>query len=123
MKAARLVSYALLFGLVAVAGSACGIYAGTRIEGSFDRTLSVNGPVALEIISGSGGIHIDAGAVNTVHIVARIRADPRFGSDTDARVRRIEANPPIEQNGNTIRIGRVSDNDLYRNVSIGYDVT
>ena len=38
-------------------------------------------------------------------------------------MRRIEANPPIEQNGNTILIGRNGDEELFRNVSIGYDVT
>jgi hypothetical protein len=108
---------------MAVAGSGCGIYASMPVEGSFDRTLAVNGPVDLEIRSGSGGVRIDAGPVDTVHVVARIRANPWFSSDVESRVRRIEANPPIEQNGNTILIGRNGDEELFRNVSIGYDVT
>jgi len=123
MTIARFLSKTILCGLVVVASTGCGIYAEMPVEGSFDRTLAVNGPVDLEIISGSGGIHIDAGPVDRVHIVARIRANAWLSNHTEARVRRIEANPPIEQNGNTIRIGRVSDNDLYRNVGIGYDVT
>ena len=108
---------------MAVAGSGCGVYAGMPVEGSFDRTLAINGPVDLEIRSGSGGVHIDAGPVDTVRVVARIRANPWFSSDAEARVRRIEANPPIEQEGNTIRIGRNGDDELFRNVNIGYDVT
>jgi hypothetical protein len=123
MKAARLLSQALLSGFMAVAGSGCGVYAGMPVEGSFDRTLAVSGTVDLEIRSGSGGIRIDAGPVDTVHVVARIRANPWFSGDTEARVRRIEANPPILQNGNIIAIGRNGDDELFRNVSIGYDVT
>ena len=96
MIAARILSQSLFCGLMAVAGSGCGIYASMPVEGSFDRTLAVSGPVDLEIRSGSGGIRIDAGPVDTVHVVARIRANPWLSSDTEARVRRIEANPPIE---------------------------
>jgi hypothetical protein len=123
MTAARLLSQSLVCGLMAVAGPGCGVYASMPAEGSFDRTLTVNGPVDLEITSGSGGVRIDAGPVDTVHVVARIRANPWFSSDVESRVRRIEANPPIEQNGNTILIGRNGDEELFRNVSIGYDVT
>jgi hypothetical protein len=123
MIAARFLSQSLFCGVMAVAGSGCGAYASMPVEGSFERTLAVSGPVDLEIRSGSGGIRIDAGPVDTVHVVARIRANPWFSSDVEARVRRIEANPPIEQNGNTIRIGQRGDNDLPRNVSISYEVT
>jgi hypothetical protein len=123
MIAARILSQSLFCGLMAVAGSDCGAYASMPVEGSFDRTLTVNGPVDLEIRSGSGGVRIDAGPVETVHVVARIRANPWFSSDVESRVRRIAANPPIEQNGNTILIGRNGDEELFRYVSIGYDVT
>ena len=58
MTAARLLSQSLFCGLMAVAGSGCGIYASMPMEGSFDRTLAVNGPVDLEIRSGSGALRI-----------------------------------------------------------------
>ena len=38
-------------------------------------------------------------------------------------MRRIEAAPPIEQNANTIRIGQTQDDDLYRSISINYELT
>jgi hypothetical protein len=123
MHTARLLSKTLFLALVAIAGVGCGVEAGAPVEGFFDRTLTVNGPVDLDIVTGSGGIRIDAGPVDTVHVVARIRANPWFSSDVESRVRRIEANPPIEQDGNTILIGRNGDEELFRNVSIGYDVT
>ena len=49
MIAARFLSQSLFCGLMAVAGSGCGVYASMPVEGSFDRTLAVNGPVDLEI--------------------------------------------------------------------------
>ena len=40
-----------------------------------------------------------------------------------ARIREIEKNPPVEQTGNVIRLGRFTDESLARNISISYDVT
>ena len=93
------------------------------VEGSFDRTLKVSGPVDLDIQTNSGGVRIDAGPTDTVRIVARIRANRWGTADAERRVQQIAQAPPIEQTGNTIRIGQTSNSDLYRLVSIGYDVT
>ena len=123
MHAARLLPNALFAALVALGSSACGVEAVAPVEGLFDRTLTVSGPVDLDIRTGSGGIRIYTGAGNTVHVVGRIRANNWFGSDPEGRVKEIEAHPPIEQSGNTIRIGQPVDDDLFRSVSIGYEVT
>jgi DUF4097 and DUF4098 domain-containing protein YvlB len=40
----------------------------------------------------------------------------------EERVKELESNPPIEQNGNSIRLGHIESRDL-RNVSISFDVT
>lgn len=40
----------------------------------------------------------------------------------DDRIRQIVANPPIEQNGDNIVIGRMRDRDAQRNITIDYDV-
>jgi DUF4097 and DUF4098 domain-containing protein YvlB len=95
------------------------------INGSFDRTLQTTGPVDLSIRTGSGSINIQTGAVNAVRISGRIRAREGVGSsrDTAERVKRIEANPPIDQRGGTIRIGEGMDPALLRNITISYDVT
>jgi len=113
----------LFVALVALGTSACGVEAIAPVEGLFDRTLTVNGPVDLDIRTGSGGIRIDTAAGNTVRIVGRIRANNWFESAPQGRVKEIEAHPPIEQSGNTIRIGQQVDNDLFRGVSISYEVT
>jgi len=93
------------------------------IEGSFDRTLKVSGPVDLDIRTNSGGVRIDGGPTDTVRVVARIRANRWGTADAERRVQQIAQAPPIEQTGNTIRIGQTSDDDVYRSVSIGYDIT
>jgi hypothetical protein len=95
-----------------------------RAEGSFERTLKVTGPVDLSIRSGSGRIRVHAGAGDTVTISARLRGDHSwFSGDVSARIREIEKNPPIEQSGNTIRVGRFDDEQRQRHISISYDVT
>jgi DUF4097 and DUF4098 domain-containing protein YvlB len=92
-------------------------------EGSFDRTLKVTGTVDLDVTTGSGNISIRQGGAGAVHVVGRIKAHNGWGSrDAESRVRALEANPPIEQSGNTVRIGHIGDSELRRNVSISYEL-
>ncbi len=106
---------------LAVASAA---FAAQASDGSFERTLKVSGPVDLSIRSGSGSIRVFPGAGDTVKISARIRGDHSWSSgDISARIRQIEQNPPVEQQGNTIRVGFFADQELSRNISISYDVT
>ncbi|HKF20226.1 MAG TPA: DUF4097 family beta strand repeat-containing protein [Candidatus Angelobacter sp.] len=119
MKALR--NLGILATLVALAV----LPASATATGHFERTLQVSGPVDLEVVSGSGNITVHTGASNSVSVSAKIRVSASwlFGGDEEGKVRRIEQNPPIEQQGNTIRIGHVQDNDLLRHISIDYDVT
>jgi len=95
--------------------------------GHFERTLQVSGAVDLEVTSGSGNITVHTGGEGTVSVSARIHASSGSwffgGGDAEDRIQRIEKNPPVEQQGNTIRIGRFEDRDLQRNISIDYDLT
>jgi len=103
----------------------CPMSAYAATEGSFDRTLNVSGTVYLDVSTGSGSIDIRRGASNRVEVHGRIRAGDSWwwpSRDSDEIVRRLEANPPIEQSGQTIRIGRVPDQDRFQNVSIRYEI-
>jgi hypothetical protein len=92
-------------------------------EGHFDRTLTVTGAVDMDIQTGSGEIVVKPGASGRVEIHGKIRAsDWHFGGDVEQRIHELESNPPIEQNGNTIRIGHVEDRERMRNISISYEV-
>ena len=92
------------------------------VEGSFQRDLQVSGPVNLDVATGSGNITITTGGSGQVHISGHIRAGHRSDSDTESRVRQLEQNPPIVQNGNTIRVGHIESSELRRNISISYEL-
>src|SRR6266700_144555 len=93
--------------------------------GHFERTLKVSGNVDLDVASGSGNITVHTGSSDTVYVSAKIHAGNSwlFGGNPEEKVRRIEQNPPVEQTGNIIHIGRNEDHDLFRNISIDYDLT
>lgn len=96
---------------------------------TFDRTLNVSAGPNLTVTTGSGNIHLHPGSDSQVHIAARIHGNNGgwFGgsaSDSEARMSQIANNPPIQQNGNDITVGdRQHNNDLYRNISVDYDIT
>jgi hypothetical protein len=97
-------------------------------DASFDRTLNVSGAPNVSVSTGSGNVHLHPGSANQVHIVAHLHSGHNGwmsgGSDVDSRIQQIANNPPIVQSGNDITIGeRHNNNDLYRNISIDYDIT
>jgi hypothetical protein len=93
-------------------------------ERSFDRTLTVNGPVTLHVSTGSGYIHVSPGSDNQVHIVGHVKGSNSWwgGGSSDDAVSRVANNPPINQAGNIIRVGEGSD-DFMRHVAIDYEIT
>lgn len=93
-------------------------------DGNFDRTLNVSGSPNVSVATGSGYIHLKPGSDNQVHIVGHVHSNGGWMSgDAESRVHQIASNPPIVQNGNQIVIGERHSNDLFRNISIDYDVT
>jgi DUF4097 and DUF4098 domain-containing protein YvlB len=116
---------ATLFATVALLTCASVARAQGTVEGSFARTLKVtSGAVDLDVKTGSGSINVRTGATGTVQVNAKIKArDSWRGSiSAEEKVRRIEANPPIAQTGNIIRIGQIEDRELLNNVSISYEL-
>jgi hypothetical protein len=96
-------------------------------DSSFDRTLNVSGSPNVSVSTGSGAIHLHSASGNQVHIIAHLHSSHGWmsgGSDVDSRIQQIVNNPPIVQSGNDITIGeRHNNNDLYRNISIDYDIS
>ncbi len=92
-------------------------------EGHFDRTLAVSGPVDLDVQTGSGEITVRVGDSAKVEVHGRIHANHGWlGGDVEQRIHEIESNPPIEQNGNTIRVGHIENRDWKNNISISYEL-
>ena len=95
-------------------------------DSTFDRTLNVSGSPNVSVATGSGYIRLNSGSGNQVHIVAHVHSSHGWmsgGNDADGRIQQIVNNPPIVQNGNDITIGERHSGDLYRNISIDYDIT
>ena len=90
------------------------------VAGTFDRSFQVSGAVDLEVLSRSGDVTVRNGPAGTVTVHGKINTgNSWFGGDRHADVQAIQNNPPIRQNGNSIRIDYVN----YNNISIDYEIT
>ena len=78
-------------------------------QGSFERTLTVSGPVDLDVVTDSGGITVITGPAGSVRVHAILKAQHGFldFDNAEAHIRELERNPPVEQIGNRVRIGYV----------------
>jgi len=94
-------------------------------EAIFDRTLKVSGPVDLEVVTGAGSITVRSGAAGTISVHGIVRSGfclGLCGGDPEAAMKAIVANPPIEQSGNTVRIGHLGETLRHNNISISYEL-
>src|SRR4051812_3677374 len=93
-------------------------------EGNFEKTLTVSATPTLNVSTGSGYIHINPGTDNQIHIVGHVKAGSGWmsgsGKSAEERVNEVVKNPPIEQTGNIIRVGK---DQHMNNISIDYDIT
>jgi hypothetical protein len=89
-------------------------------QGTFEKTLQVNGLVDLEVLTHSGDVTVRAGSSGSVFIRGKIFVGDRwFGGHREDDVHAIEQNPPIRQSGNSIHIDYVN----YRNISVDYEIS
>ncbi len=92
-------------------------------QSSFDRTLPTGAHPMLTLSTNSGYIHVHPGADSQIHIVAHLhRNNHLFSGDVEQRMDQISRNPPIQQSGNSITVGERQNTDLYRDITIDYDV-
>jgi hypothetical protein len=107
----------LQLGLVALLLTAA---SDASVAGTFDRTLTVTGPVDLEVLTHSGDITVRSGPAGTVAIHAVIHVSSAWLTGShDREVHELEQNPPIHQSGNSIRIEYAD----IRDISVDYQIT
>ncbi len=106
---------------IASAAAIAGCMSGPGIQGTFDRTLKVNGPVQLEVATGSGDVHITPGSAGEVQIHGVIHAHGWSDADAREKLNEIKSNPPISQDNNLIRIGTMGFH--VNDASIDYTIT
>lgn len=92
-------------------------------DNRFERTLNVSAQPDLYVSTSSGDITIRAGSDNEIHVVGRVHAGwTVFGmSAVEEIIHQTQANPPIVQDGNSVRIGITGDKG--KGISIDYDIT
>jgi len=96
------------------------IFAGASVQGSFEKTYQVSGPVDLQVLTRSGDVTVRSGAAGTVTVRGRIHVGDRwFGGDRQSAVSDIEKNPPIQQTGNSIHIDYINEHDI----AVDYEIT
>jgi DUF4097 and DUF4098 domain-containing protein YvlB len=106
----------MLAAIVALAG--CN--GGPSVSGSFDRNFNVTGSIRLELTNASGDVDITGSADGKVHVHADVRASGMGFDNPQKRLDDTLANPPIEQKGDTIRIGKELSH--MSNISIAYTI-
>jgi Putative adhesin len=108
------------YAIAAAAALSMAVLPALASEATFERNLQVNGRVELSVSTGSGNIHLTHGSGNQVHVFGKVKSNSWTGGASEDRVREIAANPPIEQTGNIIRIGKNHEN--LHNISIDYEI-
>ncbi len=89
-------------------------------QGTFEKTLQVNGHVDLEVQTHSGDIVVHNGPAGSVSIRGKIFVGDHwlFGSP-HVDVSDIEQHPPIRQDGNSVHIDYINARDI----SVDYEIT
>lgn len=116
----KLSSSLLLLPAVLAVAALVSCNAGAAASGTFDRSFTVSGPIRLELSNASGDVNITGSSDGKVHVHGEVRASG-FGFDNpQKRLDETVSNPPVEQRGDTIRVG--ADFSHLRNVSIAYTI-
>ncbi len=91
-------------------------------DNTFDKTFNVSGPTTrIELSNASGNVDIQAGKDGVVHIRGKVTPGGwSIFSDAQKSAQEVLANPPLEQRGDTILIGKNSS--WLKNVSIDYQI-
>src|ERR1700730_3654529 len=117
---ARHRNHFIAFASIAAAVALAACDTGPSVSGKFDRGYSATGPVRLELTNASGNVDIAGSADGKVHVHGEVRVSGMGFGNPQKRLDDTIANPPIEQKGDTIRIGKEMSN--LRNVSITYTI-
>ncbi|HEY4979635.1 MAG TPA: hypothetical protein VII25_10750, partial [Candidatus Acidoferrum sp.] len=107
---------------VLTATLACNPLAAVAADNTFDRTFTVSGThTRVELSNGSGNVNIHVGKDGQVHVHAKVTPGTwSVFSSGEKSAQEVLANPPLEQRGDTILIGK--NTSYLKNVSIDYQI-
>jgi len=118
MPRQRTLIFAVSIATLAVVASGCQM--GPAASGTFDRSFTVSAPIRLELSNASGNVTITGSSDSKVHVHGDVRSSGMGFDNPQKRLDAIVGNPPVEQKGDTIRVGK--DLSRIHNVSIAYTI-
>ena len=91
---------------------------------TFERSFELSGPSAVDVRTIQGKIEVTAGEPGRIVVVgtATVRVDWNVPGNAADLARRVADNPPIRQDGQTLRLSPPSDPTDRRAVTISYQV-
>lgn len=116
----RLAPFATLL-LLAVGLAGCGTPATGTGTGTFDRDLAVTGPVVLEVANGSGNVRINPGTSGSVRVHGEFNVRTLPWENAQKRSAEVTQHPPIQQEGNLIRVGQAKQD--WGNLEVSYTIS
>lgn len=98
--------------------------------GTFEQTLSVDGPLLLDVSTGSGSIEISSGNAQQVEVTGHIKVGTGsffglFGGSSSERqdvVDQLVNEPPVSLVDGRLTVGHLKGGAYKRNVSISYEI-
>lgn len=102
-------------------------FAADDIVGTFEQTVPVGCAAGtVNVTTSSGDVNVRPGNDGEVHVRGIVRIDPETwglpNPSPEQAIALLQQQPPIDQDGNTLNIGSISDPNLTQNVSISYEV-
>jgi DUF4097 and DUF4098 domain-containing protein YvlB len=119
-KRSKLAGFAIL--ALGAAAALAGCRVGPVAKGTFDRTFNVDGPLRLELMNGSGDTRIAVGNVGEAHVHGEFRVKAWSSESGQRRAKELQANPPVSQEGNLIRVGGVGFHRNMHDSSVDYTI-
>lgn len=117
----------LVFGILSLAASGAAAKSPT---GSFEQSYTADGPVRLDVSTGSGSIDIRSGDTSHIEIIGKIKVRKRSflglfkrsSKDMQEIVDHLESSPPVSFENGVLLVGHIKDKAVRRKVSISYEI-
>jgi DUF4097 and DUF4098 domain-containing protein YvlB len=97
-----------------------GCNVGPSVNGSFERSYAVSGPLRLELSNASGDVQITGSADSNVHVHADVIAHGMGFEKPQKILDDMTSNPPVDLKGDTLQVGKHFSH--VRNVTISYRI-
>ncbi len=118
--ARKLIPLGSILALIVIAAFSAGCGIGPGENGSFDKTMTVTGPVQLEENNGSGRVEVRSGQSGEVRDHAEFTVWLSIFDDKNGHLSEIRNHPPVDQQGNLVRIE--SRGDQFNHISVDYTI-